>query len=111
MNRLELRRKSKLDQIKAGHFQVLIATGQLLGEGIDLPQLDTLILAFPFSFSGKLIQYIGRIERSTTDRTIYDYRDIHILHLEQMFKKRKTHYNKRGWTAATTPFLLGDTIV
>jgi superfamily II DNA or RNA helicase len=92
-------RKSKLDQIKAGHFQVLIATGQLLGEGIDLPQLDTLILAFPFSFSGKLTQYIGRIERSTTSRTIYDYRDLHIPHLEQMFKKRKTYYNKRNWAS------------
>jgi len=99
-------RKSKLDQIKAGHFQVLIATGQLLGEGIDLPQLDTLILAFPFSFSGKLIQYIGRIERSITNRTIYDYRDIHIPHLEQMFKKRKTHYNKRGWSPIENHSLL-----
>lgn len=99
-------RKSKLDQIKAGHFQVLIATGQLLGEGIDLPQLNTLVLAFPFSFSGKLTQYIGRIERSTTNRTIYDYRDIHIPHLEQMFKKRKTLYNKRGWNPIENQSLL-----
>lgn len=104
-------RKSKLDQIKSGHFQVLIATGQLLGEGIDLPQLNTLILAFPFSFSGKLTQYIGRIERSTTNRTIYDYRDMHIPYLEQMFKKRKTHYNKRGWKSAAFPLLPSEATI
>lgn len=90
-------RKTKLDQIKSGHFQVLIATGQLLGEGFDLPQLDTLFLTFPCSFSGKLTQYIGRIERSTNPRRIYDYRDNQIPYLEGLYKKRLAYYRKRGW--------------
>ena len=30
---------------------LIIATGQYLGEGFDCPQVDTLFLAFPFSFN------------------------------------------------------------
>lgn len=42
---------------------VIIATGQYLGEGFDCPQLDTLFLAFPVSFKGRLVQYTGRLLR------------------------------------------------
>lgn len=56
-------RSEKEKQIKQGDFQVLVATGQILGEGSDIADLDCLFLVFPFSFEGKLIQYIGRIER------------------------------------------------
>ena len=37
--------------------------GQLIGEGTDLPCLNRLFLVYPFSFEGKLTQYIGRIQR------------------------------------------------
>lgn len=43
------KRKLKFEQITLGHFQVLIATGQLFGEGIDLISLDCLFLVYPFS--------------------------------------------------------------
>lgn len=43
-------KKIKLGQIKDGHFQILIATGQLLGEGADFDNLECLILAYPFAF-------------------------------------------------------------
>jgi superfamily II DNA or RNA helicase len=87
-------RKLKLQQIKSGHFQVLIATGQLLGEGLDLEELDYLFLVYPFSFEGKLIQYIGRILRSEDSKYIYDYRDKNIEFLENQFKKRDKYYRK-----------------
>jgi len=87
-------RKSKLLQIQEGHFQVLITTGQFMGEGADIDTLDCLILAYPFAFEGKLIQYIGRVQRSSFKPTIYDYRDIKIEHLENLFKQRNRHYRK-----------------
>ena len=90
-----VKRKQKENQIASGHFQILIATGQLLGEGSDIRNLDTLFLVFPFSFEGKLIQYIGRIERGEEAiKKVYDYRDSHIEILDKMFKQRKRYYNK-----------------
>lgn len=49
---------------------------------------------YPFSFEGKLIQYIGRVQRSEIAPTIYDYRDIKIDYLNRMFLKRNTYYRK-----------------
>jgi superfamily II DNA or RNA helicase len=96
------KRKQKENQINSGHFQILIATGQLLGEGSDIRNLDTLFLVFPFSFEGKLIQYIGRIERGEeTIKKVYDYRDGKIEILDAMFKKRKRYYNKLEKSNAT----------
>lgn len=92
-------RREKLTMIEQGNFQILLATGQLLGEGFDLPILDALVLVYPFSFEGKLIQYIGRVERGSTARLIYDYNDSLTLTLAKMFKLRLRHYKKRGWVA------------
>ncbi len=87
-------KKSKLEQVNLGHFQVLISTGQFFGEGMDFPDLDILFLVFPFSFEGKLKQYIGRIQRSEGTKFLYDYRDKQIPYLESMFKKRNRYYRK-----------------
>ncbi len=87
-------RASKISQIEAGQFQVLITTGQFLGEGIDIGILDCLFLVYPCSFEGKLTQYIGRVQRSENAPVIYDYRDMGIPYLEKMFQKRNKYYNK-----------------
>ena len=92
-------RKSKLEQIRLGHFQVLIATGQLFGEGIDVDTLECLFLVYPFAFEGKLIQYVGRIQRSEKPPVIYDYRDSRIDYFEKLFKKRNRYYKKLQKTA------------
>lgn len=91
------KRKIKLEQLNMGHFQVLIATGQLLGEGLDLPILDCIFLVYPFSFEGKLIQYIGRIQRSENQKVIVDYIDHNIPFFAKMSKKRNNYYRKNGW--------------
>ncbi|MEK7525187.1 MAG: DEAD/DEAH box helicase family protein [Patescibacteria group bacterium] len=90
-------RREKMVSIQQGNFQILIATGQLLGEGFDLPILDALVLAYPFSFEGKLIQYVGRIERGNQNRIIYDYHDELTPVLSRMYKSRLRHYKMRGW--------------
>ena len=47
-------RKFSLQKIKSGRFNILIATGQIFGEGTDIQDLDVLFLTFPVSFRGKL---------------------------------------------------------
>lgn len=87
-------RKSKLDQIEQGHFQVIVSTGQYFGEGIDVNSLECLFIVYPFAFEGKLIQYIGRIQRSNKPPVIFDYRDSKIEYFDKMFKQRNRYYKK-----------------
>lgn len=87
-------RKSKIEQIKQGHFKIVISTGQYFGEGIDISNLECLFIVYPFAFEGKLIQYIGRIQRSENPPVIFDYRDSKIDYFEKMFKQRRRYYKK-----------------
>jgi len=87
-------RKSKWQTLQQGNFQILITTGQYFGEGSDLSNISSLFLVYPFSFKGKLIQYIGRVQRSEINPTIYDYRDIKIDYLNKLFLKRNTYYRQ-----------------
>jgi superfamily II DNA or RNA helicase len=91
---LETSRIDKWKTLKTGNYQVLITTGQYFGEGTDLQNAECLFLAYPFSFEGKLIQYIGRVQRSETTPNIYDYRDYKIDYLNKLFLKRNTYYRK-----------------
>lgn len=90
----ESNRKSKWQTLQQGNFQVLITTGQYFGEGSDLSNISSLFLVYPFSFRGKLIQYIGRVQRSEINPTIYDYREIKIDYLNKLFLKRNTYYRQ-----------------
>ena len=90
----ERSRRSKLEQIEQGHFQIIISTGQYFGEGIDISALECLFIVYPFTFEGKLVQYIGRIQRSGKPPVIFDYRDSRINYFEKMFKQRNRYYNK-----------------
>lgn len=80
--------------LQQGNYQGLITTGQYFGEGMDLPNSNTLFLVYPFSFKGKLIQYMGRVQRSEITPTIYDYRDLKIETLNKLFLKRNTYYRQ-----------------
>jgi superfamily II DNA or RNA helicase len=90
----ETSKKAKWKTLQEGNFQVLITTGQYFGEGTDLQNINCLFLVYPFSFEGKLIQYIGRVQRSEINPTIYDYRDYKIDYLNRLFLKRNTYYRK-----------------
>ncbi|SHM70848.1 DEAD/DEAH box helicase [Chitinophaga sp. CF418] len=87
-------RDIKWKLLKSGNYQVLITTGQFFGEGTDLDNATCLFLVYPFSFEAKLIQYIGRVQRSEIVPVIYDYRDIRIDYLNNLFLKRNTYYRK-----------------
>ncbi len=90
----ENQRKTKWKSLQEGNYQVLITTGQFFGEGSDLQNANCLFLVYPFSFEGKLIQYMGRVQRSEIAPTIYDYRDYKIYYLNKLFLKRNVFYRK-----------------
>ena len=72
------KRQEAVAAVNTGQAKVLVATGQLIGEGFDCRQLSTLFLATPIKFSGRLIQYLGRVLRPAPgkDRArVYDYLD------------------------------------
>ncbi|HDY8083941.1 DEAD/DEAH box helicase [Vibrio vulnificus] len=88
---------SKLDRT-----QVIVATGRFVGEGFDLPRLDTLILALPVSWKGSLIQYVGRIQRDYKGKEevkVIDYIDVKIPMLLRMFNKREKGYRALGFSS------------
>lgn len=87
-------RTSKLKQIYDGHYQVLLATGQIFGEGMHIENIEALILVFPFAFEGKLTQYVGRLMHSSSPKVLIDYRDKEIPFLDRQFKQRKRTYSK-----------------
>jgi superfamily II DNA or RNA helicase len=73
---------------------------QYIGEGFDDPRLDTLFLAMPFSFRGKMVQYAGRLHRPYEGKQevrIYDYIDVKIPVLQRMYQKRLKTYKALGY--------------
>ncbi|MCZ7537135.1 MAG: DEAD/DEAH box helicase [Acidimicrobiia bacterium] len=70
---------------------ILVATGSYLGEGFDWPELDTLFLAFPLAFKGRVVQYVGRLLRTHEAKhrvELHDYVDSRIPVLDRMHNKR-----------------------
>jgi superfamily II DNA or RNA helicase len=80
-----------LEQAQPGTGLVLVATGSYLGEGFDCPPLDTLFLAFPLAFKGRVVQYVGRVMRPVDGKAtveVHDYVDVGVPVLERMHAKR-----------------------
>jgi hypothetical protein len=78
----------------------LLATGSFLGEGFDLPRLDTLFLAFPLAFKGRIVQYVGRVLRPMPGKSrveVHDYVDIDVPVLARMQAKRLPAYASLGF--------------
>jgi superfamily II DNA or RNA helicase len=81
-----------------GGCRYLIATGQLIGEGFDLPGISTVFLTTPVKFSGRLIQYIGRALRPAPGKDkamIFDFVDDHGV-FEASARARAYTYQGQG---------------
>jgi superfamily II DNA or RNA helicase len=90
-------RREIVQRLNAGGIRVLIATGQLIGEGFDCPRLSTLFLATPVRFSGRILQYLGRILRPSEGivrAKVYDYVDAHVPPLKAAAQARRRVYDK-----------------
>jgi superfamily II DNA or RNA helicase len=94
-------RRNIVARIEAGRVGVLIATGQLIGEGFDCPVMSTLFLTTPIRFSGRVVQYLGRVLRpvkGVEHARVYDYVDIHVEPLQAAAKVRQRVY--RGYDSS-----------
>jgi superfamily II DNA or RNA helicase len=88
-------RKAVLERLDRNEVRVLVATGQLIGEGFDCPGLATLFLATPIRFSGRVLQYLGRILRPARGKArpkVYDYVDQRVAPLVAAAKARQRVY-------------------
>lgn len=91
--------------VKPEETMILIATGQLIGEGFDYPRLDTLMMATPVSGSQVVTQYAGRLNRDYEGKKnviIYDYVDNHIFVFDNMYHKRLKAYKSIGYNVCGT---------
>ena len=103
--------KNIIEQIKnrGNKKMIIISTGSYIGEGFDEPSLDTLFVAMPSSFKGKIVQYTGRLLRkypNKQDVQIYDYVDRNIILLQKMFDKRLKTYRTLKYNIIE-PYSLG----
>jgi superfamily II DNA or RNA helicase len=89
-------RKRIVKSIDDGSAKVIIATGQLIGEGFDATGLSVLFLASPIRFGGRLLQYVGRVIRPAPGKhraVIFDYVDAHVGVLKHSAKERRKIYD------------------
>ncbi|MBR0414627.1 MAG: DEAD/DEAH box helicase family protein [Clostridia bacterium] len=99
----------RLMAISSNEPLVIVATGKYIGEGFDYPRLDTLFLALPIAWKGKVAQYAGRLHREYPGKSevyIYDYIDIHVPVFERMYQKRLSGYASIGYKVKSAPMIM-----
>ena len=92
-------RERIIQDLQEGKCKYLVATGQLVGEGFDLPEISTMFLTTPIRFSGRVIQYIGRALRPAsmkTKATIFDFVDVLNPVFKASARSRVYVYQKEG---------------
>jgi superfamily II DNA or RNA helicase len=101
------KRKELLDAARAGKISVLVATS-LADEGLDLPRLSRVFLAYPSRARGRTVQRLGRLMRPHIDKTdavLFDFADRKVPILRRHHLERRKLYaellglpaSKLGW--------------
>lgn len=83
-----------------GDGRLVIGTTPFVGEGFDVPALDTLFLAAPISFDGLLVQCAGRVVRAHPGKdvaVVHDYHDVNAPILAASLKRRMPGYRRLGF--------------
>ncbi|MDJ0810464.1 MAG: DEAD/DEAH box helicase family protein [Desulfobacterales bacterium] len=91
------KRRALAETMQTGEVRVVVATGQLIGEGFDCPRLETLFLVTPIRFSGRLLQYLGRVLRPAPGKErarVFDYVDVHVDTLVKAARARQRVYER-----------------
>ena len=88
------RRKALLDRARAGRLAVLVAT-TLADEGLDLPRLSRVFLAYPGRARGRTVQRLGRLMRPHPDKgrpVLFDFVDRKVPILRRQHLERRRLY-------------------
>ena len=79
-------------------FSLGASPPRYLGEGFDCDSLTTLFLVTPIRFSGRVIQYLGRILRPAPGKKeprVFDYVDVHVDVLRAAATSRQKVYGMK----------------
>jgi superfamily II DNA or RNA helicase len=99
-------RRALLEEFREGSLPVLVAS-TVADEGLDVPRLDRIVLAYPSRAKGRITQRLGRLMRPHPDKAapvLYDVVDPHVPPLVRQWQERKRIYleitGSRGAKAA-----------
>jgi superfamily II DNA or RNA helicase len=87
-------RRALLDEFRAGKIHVLVAS-TLADEGLDIPCLERIVLAFPGRTRGRTTQRLGRLMRPHPGKhqpVLFDVVDAHVPVLYRQFRERRRLY-------------------
>lgn len=90
-------RNTILADFAAGRFRALVSTSSLVGEGFDLPSLDTVVVTIPNGNVARTTQLLGRALRPSAGKSagrIIDFRDFFVPLLVSQFNRRLSVYRK-----------------
>ncbi|MFA7332399.1 MAG: DEAD/DEAH box helicase family protein [Candidatus Delongbacteria bacterium] len=83
--------------VRAGQVRVLFASS-VADEGLNIPELNTLLLTFPAKAEGRVEQRVGRVMRAAPGKTkgeVYDFIDSAVVHVENDSKPLLRQYAGR----------------
>ena len=89
-------RRRILDDFRGGHVGVVVAS-TLADEGLDVPRLDRIVLAFPGRTQGRTTQRLGRLMRPHPDKqgaVLFDIVDAAVPPLLRQFRARRRIYDR-----------------
>lgn len=90
-------RASLLADFQAGSLKILISTSSLVGEGFDLPALDTVVITIPNGNTARTTQFLGRALRPSAGKKngrIVDFCDGQVSLLLNQYNRRAAVYRK-----------------
>lgn len=83
--------QEQIEKLNNKEITILITTYSLLGEGFDVPFLNRMFITTPFRNKARVVQLIGRIQRSypgKKDAIVFDYVDVNIGVFKDQFFSR-----------------------
>jgi superfamily II DNA or RNA helicase len=87
-------RRALLEAFREGSLPVLVAS-TVADEGLDVPRLDRIVLAYPGRAKGRLTQRLGRLMRPHPGKAapvLYDVVDPNVPPLARQWRERKRIY-------------------